>query len=134
MTDVLINSASILQVLSRKSYFEIFDVIAIKGNVKGRTLLTMEGISEKKYYTTTEKLIKHGLVARKHKVFSLTSLGRVVYHNMSKIDAAIQEYSTLQAIDTIKGPKEQRDRVRKILINDTIKNNDIKRILLRDVH
>ena len=52
---------------------------------------------------------------------------------MSKIDAAIKEYSTLQAIDSIKGPKEERDRVRKILINDTIKNNDIKRILSRDV-
>ena len=125
--------ANILRVLSRKSYFEIFDVIANKGIVKSQTLRTMDRIRDKQYYTTTEKLLKHGLVARKQKVFSLTSLGRVVYHNMSKIDAAIKEYSTLQSIDSIKGPKEERDRVRKILINDTIKNNDIKRILSRDV-
>ena len=50
---------------------------------------------------------------------------------LATVSAAIKEYSTLQAI---KGPKEERDRVRKILINDTIKNNDIKRILSRDVH
>jgi hypothetical protein len=128
------DTGSILQILSRESSFEIFDVIATKGNVKGRTLLTMEGISEKKYYTTTEKLVKHGLVKRRHTVFTPTSLGRVVYHNLSKIDAAIKVHSTLKAIDSIKGPKVERDRASKILIDGNIKNSYIKRILLRDVH
>ena len=126
--------ANILQVLSRKSYFEIFDVIANKGIVKSQTLRAMDGISDKQYHTTTWKLMKQGLIARKQNVFSLTSLGRVVHHNMSKIDAAIKEYSALKAIDSVKGGKEVGDRVRKILINDTIENNDIKRILSRDLH
>lgn len=122
----------ILQILSRESSLEIFDVIANKGKVKGRNLRSMDGISEKKYYTTTEKLIKHGLVKRRHTVFTPTSLGRVVYHNLSKINGAIKEYPTLKAIDSIKGSKEDCERASKILIDGTIKNSDIKRILSRD--
>jgi len=122
----------VLQVLSKKTCLQIFEVIADQRNVHSQTLRSLNDYTEKQYHTATEKLMKYGMIKRRHSVFSLTSFGTIINQNKSKIDAAIREYSTLQAIDSVKGSKQERDRVMKILINDAIKNSDIKRILSRD--
>jgi hypothetical protein len=123
--------SNILRLLSKKKYLQTFEAIAHKGNVEGQVLKYTNGYTQKQYYTATEKLIKYGLIKRRSRLFSLTSFGAIIYHHNSKIDAAINEHHALKAIDSIRGSKEERERVMKILINDTIKNNDIKRILSR---
>ena len=121
---------SILKVLADKHCLKILTVIANDGNVASHTLQSTSGFSKKQHYSRTEQLIECGLVKRNHRIFSLTSFGKVIYRSKLKIDAAFKEYYTLKAVDSILATNEITERNRKKLINSIVIDNGIKMVLL----
>jgi predicted transcriptional regulator len=109
---------------------EIFDFIADNTNVRSQTLRDYYGFSVKQFYSRIVKLLEYGLVRRKLGVYTLSSFGSVVYQNKLKMDAAIKEYNSLKAIDTIKAANELAPDIREKIIRNIVTDNDIKTALL----
>jgi len=85
------------------------------------------------YYSSMEKLMQIGLVTRISGKHSLTSLGRVIFSCILKIEMSIKYYWKLKAIDSItmaadvKGlPTEQYD----MIVDKLIDNDEIKTVLV----
>jgi predicted NodU family carbamoyl transferase len=122
----VLDTESLLGVLSDKSTLEIFTFIANNANVRSQTLRDTYGFSMKQYYSRIQRLLGYGLVKRNLGVYTLSSFGTVVYQNKLKMDAAIKEYNSLKAIDTIKAANDIREKI----IRNIVTDNDIKTALL----
>jgi hypothetical protein len=109
---------------------EIFDFIADNTNVRSQTLRDYYGFSVKQFYSRIVKLLEYGLVRRKLGVYTLSSFGSVVYQNKLKMDAAIKEYHSLKAVDSIIATDELSPDVREQLINKIVSDHDVKTALL----
>src|SRR5437867_2224883 len=90
----------------------------------------MNRFTKRQYYSKTQQLQENGLVKRKLGVLSLTSFGKVVYDSKLKLDAAVKEYYSLKAVDSIRGTKEIGEERHKELIKNIISDKGIKTILL----
>jgi hypothetical protein len=81
-------------------------------------------LSNKQYYSRTERMLKIGLIKRKRGRFSLTGLGIVVYHAQLQFESAVKNYWNLKAIDSIqdlhKMNKEERVKIIKSLVTDKL--------------
>ena len=126
----MLDTESLLGILSDKGILEIFNSIANNTNVRSRTLRVKYGFTMKQYYSRIQKLLAYGLVKRKLGVYTLSTFGTVVYQNTLRMDAAIKEYDNLKAIDTIKASNELSENIRQKIINDIVTDNDIKSTLL----
>ena len=126
----MLDTESLLGILSDKGTLEIFNSIANNTNVRSRTLRVKYGFTMKQYYSRIQKLLAYGLVKRKLGVYTLSTFGTVVYQNTLRMDAAIKEYDNLKAIDTIKASNELSENIRQKIINDIVTDNDIKSTLL----
>lgn len=102
----VLDTESLLEILSDKGTLEIFHFIANNANVRSQSLLERFGFSTKQYYSRIQKLLAYGLVKRNLGVYSISSFGMVVYQNKLRMDAAVKEYQSLKAIDAIKGANE----------------------------
>jgi hypothetical protein len=90
----------------------------------------MNGFSKNRYYYRIQELMAQGLVKRKLGIFSLTSFGEIIYDCKLRIDAAVNEYYKLKAIDSTTESKEIGANEGKELINKIISDIIIKSILL----
>ena len=126
----MLDTESLLGILSDKGTLEIFNSIANNTNVRSRTLRVKYGFTMKQYYSRIQKLLAYGLVKRKLGMYTLSTFGTVVYQNTLRMDAAIKEYDNLKAIDTIKASNELSENIRQKIINDIVTDNDIKSTLL----
>jgi predicted transcriptional regulator len=126
----VLDTESLLGVLSDKSTLEIFTFIANNANVRSQTLRDTYGFSMKQYYSRIQRLLGYGLVKRNLGAYTLSSFGTVVYQNKLKMDAAIKEYNSLKAIDTIKAANELAPDIREKIIRNIVTDNDIKTALL----
>ena len=126
----MLDTESLLGVLSDKGTLEIFNFIANNTNVRSQTLRDKYGFSVKQFYSRIEKLLEYGLVKRKVKVYTLSSFGTVVYQNKLKMDAAIKEYHSLKMVDSIIAIDELSPDVREKIISKIVTDNDVKTALL----
>jgi len=86
--------------------------------------------TKKQYYIRTKQLLKAGLVQRDKGRFSLTCLGAVVYHAQLVVEAGVNNYWKLKAIDSITSSGEIGEQERTKLIKTIIDNNTIESILV----
>ena len=126
----VLDTESLLEILSDKGTFEIFNFIANNANVRSQPLLETFGFSTKQYYSRIQKLLAYGLVKRNLGVYSLSSFGMVVYQNKLRMDAAVKEYQSLKAIDAIKGANELAPDIRKKIISNIVTDTDVRTALL----
>ena len=126
----VLDTGSLLGILSDKGTLENFSSISNNTNVRSRTLRVKYGFTMKQYYSRIQKLLAYGLVKRKLGVYTLSTFGTVVYQNTLRMDAAIKEYDNLKAIDTIKASNELSGNIRQKIINDIVTDNEIKSTLL----
>ena len=126
----VLDTGSLLGILSDKGTLENFSSISNNTNVRSRTLRVKYGFTMKQYYSRIQKLLAYGLVKRKLGVYTLSTFGTVVYQNTLRMDAAIKEYDNLKAIDTIKASNELSENIRQKIINDIVTDNEIKSTLL----
>jgi predicted transcriptional regulator len=120
----------ILEAIADSKSLEIFTDIA-KGSVESEVLKQREGLSRKQFYMRTKQLLNAGLVRRHKGKFSLTNFGIVIYHAQLVMEAGVNNYWKLKAIDSIQssgaiGEHERLKLIKTILNDDTIESILVK--------
>ena len=118
--------ADIINTISDNKSLDLFCSIA-KGSVESEVLKETKALTRKQFYTRTSQLLQAGLIRRRKGSFSLTSLGIIVYHAELIIEAGVNNYWKLKAIDSIESSGEivEQERVKiikTILDDDTVQN------------
>lgn len=94
--------ASALQVIAEQDSLKLFTVIASSNKIHSFDLKKQSALTKKEYYSRTSQMLKAGLIKRSSGFFRLTAFGVIMYEVCLRIDAAILEYSELNAIDSLK--------------------------------
>jgi hypothetical protein len=121
---------SVLKAIADSKSLELFRSIA-KGSVESEVLKRKEGLSKKQYYFRTKLLLKAGLVQRDKGRFSLTNLGIVIHHAHLVMEAGVNNYWKLKAIDSIQASGQLGEEERIKLIKTILSDNQIESILVK---
>jgi hypothetical protein len=133
----LIPSVSlILKKISDDKTLTLFNSIAVADGNKYIPLKEMN-LTTKQYYARISGLLDAGLVKRHKGKYSLTMLGKVVYHSQMIIGKTLTYHWKLKAIESIEKsasgssglPREEITQ----LINALIDNHQIKDILMGSI-
>jgi predicted transcriptional regulator len=124
-----ISVGDIIQSISDSKSLNLFCSIA-KGNMESEELKETKGLSRKQFYTRTSQLLKQGLIQRNKGSFSLTSLGIIVYHAQLVIEAGVNNYWKLKAIDSIESSGEIVEQERVKIIKTILDDNTVQNILV----
>jgi predicted transcriptional regulator len=124
-----ISVGDIIQSISDSKSLNLFCFIA-KGNMESEELKETKGLSRKQFYTRTSQLLKQGLIQRNKGSFSLTSLGIIVYHAQLIIEAGVNNYWKLKAIDSIESSGEIVEQERVKIIKTILDDNTVQNILV----
>ncbi|MGA8566109.1 MAG: hypothetical protein WB587_15280 [Nitrososphaeraceae archaeon] len=124
-----ISVGDIIHSISDSKSLDLFCSIA-KGNMESEELKETKGLSRKQFYTRTSQLLKQGLIQRSKGSFSLTSLGIIVYHAQLVIEAGVNNYWKLKAIDSIESSGEIVDQERVKIIKTILDDNTVQNILV----
>jgi predicted transcriptional regulator len=124
-----ISVGDIIQSISDSKSLDLFCSIA-KGNMESEELKETKGLSGKQFYTRTSQLLKQGLIQRNKGGFSLTSLGIIVYHAQLVIEAGVNNYWKLKAIDSIESSGEIVEQERVKIIKTILDDNTVQNILV----
>jgi hypothetical protein len=122
--------ADILKAISDSKSLDIFCSIA-KGNVSSEALKLTKGLTKKQYYIRTKLLLRVGIVQRIKGNFSLTNFGAVVYHAQLIIEAGVNNYWKLKAIDSIQSSGQIGEDDRLKLVKTILNDNTIESILVK---
>lgn len=122
--------ADILKVISDNKSLDIFCSIA-KGGVSSESLKLTRGLTKKQYYIRTKLLLRIGVVQRIKGTFSLTNFGAVVYHAQLIIEAGLNNFWKLKAIDSIQSSGQIREEERLKLVKTILNDNTIESILVK---
>jgi predicted transcriptional regulator len=124
-----ISAGDIIQSISDSKSLDLFCSIA-KGNMESEELKETKGLSRKQFYTRTSQLLKQGLIQRNKGSFSLTSLGIIVSHAQLIIEAGVNNYWKLKAIDSIESSGEIVEQERVKIIKTILDDNTVQNILV----
>ena len=119
----------IIHSISDSKSLDLFHSIA-KRNVESEVLKQTKGLTRKQYYLRTKQLLKQGLIQRNKGSFSLTCLGAIVYHAQSVIEAGVNNYWKLKAIDSIQSSGGIEEHERTKLIKTILDDSTIESILM----
>lgn len=119
----------VMKAVSDSKSLDIFRSIA-KGSVEGEVLKETKGLSKKQYYFRMKQLLNAGVIQRNKGRFSLTCLGAVVNHAQTVIEAGVNNYWKLKAIDSIQSSGEIGEHERTKLIKTIIDDRAIESILV----
>jgi hypothetical protein len=122
--------ADILKVISDNKSLDIFCSIA-KGSVSSESLKLTKDLTKKQYYIRTKLLLRAGVVQRIKGTFSLTNFGAVVYHAQLIIEAGLNNFWKLKAIDSIQSSGQIREEERLKLVRTILNDNTIESILVK---
>lgn len=121
----------VLEAISDSKSLEIFRDIAKGSSVDSEELKQKEGISKKQYYIRTQKLLNTGVVRRVKGKFSLTNFGTVVYHGALIMEAGVNSYWKLKAVDSIEDSGQIVEHERVKLIQTILDGSTIENILVK---
>ena len=124
-----ISVGDIIHSISDSKSLDLFCSIA-KGNMGSEELKETKALSRKQFYTRTSQLLKQGLIQRSKGRFSLTSLGIIVYHAQLVIEAGVNNYWKLKAIDSIESSGEIVEQERVKIIKTILDDNTVQNILV----
>ncbi len=119
----------IIHSISDSKSLDLFRSIA-KGSVESEELKETKALTRKQFYTRTSQLLQAGLIQRTKGSFSLTCLGAVVNHAQTIIEAGVNNYWKLKAIDSIQSSGEIGEHERTKLIKTIIDDSGIESILV----
>lgn len=120
----------VLEAISDGKSLEIFKEIA-KGTVESEILKQKVGITKKQYYMRTRQFLNTGLVRRVKGKFSLTNFGVIIYHAQLIMEAGVNNYWKLKAIDSIQDSGQIGEHERLKLVKTILNDNVIENILVR---
>ena len=124
-----------LKAIADEKTLALFNAIAAQGG-NTDTLRKKASFSRKQYYMRISTLTKAGLIRRCNGVYSLSSLGKIVYSAKNLIGEAVDNYWKLKAIDSIESSEHKNNafsiQERKQIMDSLIeKDSEIKDILLK---
>jgi DNA-binding HxlR family transcriptional regulator len=120
----------VLNSIGDSKSLEIFRDIA-KGTVESEILKQKEGMSRKQYYMRTRQLMNTGIVKRIKGKYSLTNFGIVVYHAALIMEAGVNSFWKLKAIDSIEDSRQIVEHERVKLIQTILDGTAIENILVK---
>ncbi len=120
-----------LKAIADEKTLTLFNAIAAEGG-NTDTLRKKAAFSRKQYYMRISMLTKAGLIRRINGIYSLTSLGKIVYSAQKLIGEAVDNYWKLKAIESLRKSKDLSAAECKKIIDRFIDNPEIKDIFVRD--
>jgi DNA-binding HxlR family transcriptional regulator len=120
----------VLEAIADSKSLEIFRDIA-KGTVESEVLKQREGLSRKQFYMRTKQLLNAGLVRRHKGKFSPTNFGIVIYHAQLVMEAGVNNFWKLKAIDSIQESRQISEFERLKLVKTILNDNTIESILVK---
>jgi predicted transcriptional regulator len=127
--DFMISIPQILHAISDKQSFELFKVISLSDQgTDTDSLNTRLKLTRKQYYSRLSDLTNTGLVKRRKGKYSLTSFGEVVSSTEKVLEAALDSYWKLKAIDSLQGWQQEEEWNR--IVDTLIDNYQLKEIIL----
>ena len=108
-------------------------IVTAEQNTDSRDLREKLKLTRKQCYTILSGLVEAGLVKRKinTRQYFVTTLGRIVYDSISRIEIAYSNHIPLKAIDSINMSDEVPKKERIEIISEIIKNEEIRRTYLQ---
>jgi hypothetical protein len=127
-----ISEADIMYAISDEISLVIFKTIATTNSSNSNIFKKRFNLTAKQYYLRISRMIRAGLINREKRMYSLTSLGKVVYEAESTIAIGVYYYWRLKAIDTLQlhhSFKEIQVEEYGKIIDNLIENQKLKEIL-----
>lgn len=123
----------VLRVISDSNALALFEAIENNNNDSNnkdcttKLLLTKTQLTRKQYYSSLSEFIKIGLIKRTNGIYSLTSIGKIIYDAKTQLDSCINDYWKFQIIDQLEKtsskdnslPKEEFTSVINALVSDS---------------
>lgn len=123
----------VLRVISDSNALALFEAIENNNNDSNnkdcttKLLLTKTQLTRKQYYSSLSEFIKIGLIKRTNGIYSLTTLGKIIYDAKTQLDSCINDYWKFQIIDQLEKtsskdnslPKEEFTSVINALVSDS---------------
>ncbi|MDW3611914.1 MAG: hypothetical protein QOK90_07295 [Nitrososphaeraceae archaeon] len=122
----------VLRVISDSNALALFEAIENNNNSNNKDsttklLLTKTQLTRKQYYSNLSKFIKIGLIKRTNGIYSLTTIGKIIYDAKTQLDSCINDYWKFQIIDQLEKtsskdnslPKEEFTSVINALVSDS---------------
>ena len=123
-------NAEVFAAISDDSSLELFKLIAI-ASCSSHDLRTKTTLTRKQYYSRLNRLTRCDLVKRRDKLYSLTTLGKILFDAETTVEAALENFWRFKAIDSLEIsdgiPLEEHRR----LIETLIKEEGIRTILAK---
>ena len=120
----IISAASIISTISDSKALLLFKAIAASDNDCSKILITKLNLTRKQFYSRIEELMNADLVKRIRGRYILTSLGKIIFSMILKMETAIEYYWKLKAIDSIllsantAVPEQESHKILDMLIDD----------------
>ena len=137
LTDFLsmASAAAIISAISDERALSLFRAIAVSENYNTNLLKNLK-LTCKQYYAIRKKLIDTGLIEQKNGRYQLTPIGEIVFSAQAKVEIAIENYSKLEALDSIMMSATLDEshlpaKEYQILVDKLIDNDQIKYILCK---
>jgi predicted transcriptional regulator len=120
----MVSAASIISTISDSKALLLFKAIAASDNDCSKILITKLNLTRKQFYSRIEELMNADLVKRIRGRYILTSLGKIIFSMILKMETAIEYYWKLKAIDSIllsantAVPEQESHKILDVLIDD----------------
>ena len=122
----------VLRVVSDSNALALFEAIENNNNDSNnkdcttKLLLTKTQLTRKQYYSSLSEFIKIGLIKRTNGIYSLTTIGKIIYDAKTQLDSCINDYWKFQIIDQLEKtsskdnslPEEEFTSVINALVSD----------------
>lgn len=122
--------AEVFAAISDDSSLELFRIVAL-ANSTSHDLRDKTKLTRKQYYSRLHRLTKSGLVRRKDKSYSLTTLGKILFDAETTVEGALENFWRIRAIDSLEASDGMPTEEHKKLIETLINDESIKTILAK---
>lgn len=128
----------ILRKISDDKALTLFNSIAVADKGDKRIHLKQMNLTTKQYYSRISGLVDAGLIIRLNGRYSLTALGKVVYHSQMIIGKTLSYYWKLRAIESVESQASTdsssfSNEEMKQVIDTFIDDNQVKDLLMNSV-
>jgi predicted transcriptional regulator len=122
-----VSTLQVLDVLSDRTSVDIMNAVAEKVTSPDN-IRELLGLTTKQYYMRYSRLLKTGIITRKHAKLTLSSFGQLIYKALLIIALAFRHSRELTMIDAIKSIAGMPDNEQKDLIDNLNLDAEIKEL------
>ena len=132
MIENLATTRDILKALADEKALALFGTIAQGEFGDSEMLISNLGPSLKEYYMRLSRLMKARLTSRMSRKYSLTLLGKTVYHAQLSIYPAVNIYPKLIAVDLLEKSSDIPEKEGNKVINFLLDSDPFKNIFFQE--